>query len=89
MDEDTKDLLMNYLGEQNLPYKRDFTTGNDMIALKDKIVETGEFDAFENYACRQWAGSEDEGNNFTNWLLDPTRFCELCASWWQERKVKG
>ena len=26
---------------------------------------------------------------YFKYMLDPTRFCELVAGWWEERKVKG
>lgn len=73
---------------------RTFTTGNDMIALKDRIVEMGEWAAFVDYAFdKSRFGSivdyDSSLASFTNWFLDPTRFCELVASWWAERKVKG
>ena len=38
--------------------------------------------------CRQHILSDREMKNFTNYLLDPTRFSELVARWWEERKVK-
>lgn len=81
--------------EFNEPMKdnyRTFTSPDDMMALKDRIVEMGEWDSFVEYQDWHFDHSKTEWWNagkFAFWLLDPTRFPELVATWWEERKVKG
>lgn len=66
---------------------RTFATWKDLGDLKEKIVEMGEWESFLIYAASTFS-PDREMKNFTNYLLDPTRFSELVARWWEERKVK-
>ena len=100
MDEETRKLLTEYLGEcwdadkrpgGDLP-NRTFTTPDDMMALKDKLVEKGEFwglDSFLDWADNKWDTMPDtEDNypgNFIDWLMNPTRFCALVGEWQKAR----
>ncbi len=70
-----------YLGEREEPsyILRPFTTWPDLGALMEEIVEKGEWKEFERYAWDKWSNQFWEG--FIEWLLNPTRFCELVADW--------
>jgi hypothetical protein len=61
--------------------------------LKEKLVEKGLFIKFENWAFEKW---EKEHNHkfddlsynqaeFTDWLINPTRFCELAVQFGVEK----
>ena len=73
--------------------RRTFTTPDDMMALKDKLVEKVEFwglDSFLDWADNKWDTMPDtEDNypgNFIDWLMNPARFCGLVGEW---LKVRG
>lgn len=68
---------------------RPFTSWQDLGDLKDKIVEMGEWWDFEKYCFHQWNKTTIATGYCLPWLIDPTRFCSLVASWWKERKVRG
>ncbi len=69
---------------------RTFTTWQDLGDLKKKIVEMGEWwDLwwdFEKYCFHEWNKTTIDTGYFVPWLLNPTRFCELVANWWKERR---
>lgn len=68
-------------------HNRTFTSWQDLGDLKENIVMMGEWESFLIYAASTFS-PDREMKNFTNYLLDPTRFSELVARWWEERKVK-
>ena len=55
---------------------RTFTTWEDLGALKNKLVEKGDWRDFFGFARNSW----DEAN-VNNWLMVPARFCELVGEW--------
>ena len=88
MNEDRKDILMNYLGEENLPYKREFTATDDFFALKDKLVEKGDWLRFLRFAKNIWENEPAtiaQYDSWEDWLLNPSR-CNLVAEWLKEGK---
>lgn len=68
--------------EGELIPNRTFTTWQDFGDLKDKLEEKGDWD----YALA-WMNDEffiqnaHEDNDFTQWLLNPTRFSKLLVGW--------
>lgn len=83
-----KDLKNNdiFIVNSKIEY-RTFTSWQDLGDLKENIVKMGEWESFLIYAASTFS-PDREMKNFTNYLLDPTRFSELVARWWEERKVK-
>lgn len=65
--------------------QRTFTTPDDMMACKDRLVELGLFQKFEDMAGAIWWKGPDE-ISFANWLLNPERFCNLCVDFLKERE---
>jgi len=63
---------------------RTFTTWEDLGALKNKLVEKGDWRDFFGFARNSW----DEAN-VNNWLMVPARFCELCSQFLEERGKNG
>lgn len=63
---------------------RTFTTPDDMMAVKRKLVEKGEWKGFYMF-CRDKFDDTPEPiingyyEDFTDWLLDESRFCRLVA----------
>ena len=63
---------------------RTFTTWDDLGALKDKLVEKGEWAAFDSWACiyqRNELGHWPYDHELTDWLINPSRFCNLVGEW--------
>ena len=64
---------------------RIFDTWDDLGKLKDKLVEKGEWDSFSFYAFSKWDHKDPSIKMvrwyFTDWLINPTRFCELVGEW--------
>ena len=72
---------------------RTFTTPDDMMAVKDKLEEKGEWCGFTSYSYSKWRDyvlglppdkykhemSDDRCSYMFVWLLNPTRFCQLAA----------
>jgi len=77
-------------------YHRCFDLPVDMNDLRRKLAENKEFwglDSFLDWADTKWdhESSFDElgyviDDNFTNWLMDPERFCFLVAEWLKEKE---
>lgn len=74
---------------------RTFTTGNDMLDLKEKIVEMGEWVYFIEFSRSKWVNDETalyEGPNdtkgaaFTRWLFTMPRFAELVDEFLKEKE---
>lgn len=95
-DEDRKQLT-EWLGECWLtapdywkPYEpnRTFTEPDDMMACKDRLAEVGlieHFDAFIYIKWHEWfEGDEGQYIYFWEWLIEPDRFCQLCADFLKE-----
>lgn len=85
----------NYSGNGT---NRTFDTWQDLGDLKNKIVEIGEWQRFV-WWCRDdpklplscqdisvMQGIKYYPALYFDWLLDPVRFCELVAEWWEERR---
>jgi len=98
MTENDKDLLMNFLGETDRPYKRNFESADDMMAVKDKLVEKGLLIPFSIWA---WENRDprllidpESGKAFWEepyvmwfWeLMQPARFCELALQFLRGRE---
>lgn len=90
LTEDDKKLLTEFLGEcwwglegltfvGGIPvdpkHNRTFTTGNDMLALNNRLVEVNRDGEFFNFAFVKWMNSEDDiprskmSNFYFHWLL--------------------
>ncbi len=78
---------------------RTFDTWADLGAVKEKMVERGEWDKFYQYAYSRWKLTIVQPNSifalvhlpqledvFTAWLFTPDRFCELAAEFLEGRK---
>lgn len=66
---------------------RTFTTYSDLGALKDKLVENGEWDEFEAWAADAWAYAETfMSETFTNWLFRPES-CELVDEYLKSKEA--
>jgi hypothetical protein len=80
-----------YCTEEN----RTFTTPDDMMAVKDKLVEKGEWESFDRFAYGEFCRRADKfqieitgyvSAAYSNWLINPTRFCELAAGFLKDSK---
>lgn len=59
--------------------------GNDMVAAMNKMVEKGDWtDFFQD--CWNIYVYTDADANYIHWLMQPTRFFELMASWLKEKE---
>jgi len=59
---------------------RTFDNSNDMIALKDKLVEVKKWREFlweHHLSCSMYKDWDD----FIDWLFTPDRFCQLVANY--------
>lgn len=83
-----------------LPKMRSFTTGNDMLDLKNKIVEKGEWNEFHEITHDNTLSTdgnfgvydvltEEHWSEFDNWLFSIPRFCELVGEWLEKRKEES
>jgi hypothetical protein len=68
--------------------RRTFTTPDDMMALKDKLVQKGMWCEFYFFCNERWESPMDVDDDtrwgdpsFTNWLFAPPRFCWLVGEW--------
>ena len=70
------------------PYYRTFLTGNDMVAVKEAIIETGKWGEFWWYAAKQWSPEtpRDVSYSFVARLMHPPHFCKLVAEWYKQLK---
>ena len=91
MTESDKKLLTEFLGEgadwNSYKYeRRTFDTWQDLGDLKEKLVELGRWDEFENYIWGKYyfEPSAIYKETWLNWLLNPARFCQLVADWRKE-----
>lgn len=69
-------------------YNRTFTTPDDMMAVKERLVETNSdhrFTVFLEIQFDSWL-EEDEDRDcyFWDWLINPPRFCQLAAYFLKE-----
>jgi len=80
-----------------LPKMRSFTTGNDMLDLKNKLVEMGEWKEFTIYTWKLHHGhphtkycyssnKERIRENYTAWLFLMPRFAELVDEFLKEKE---
>ena len=67
---------------------RTFTTPDDMMAVKDKLVEKGDVHRFLYFAKGEWEKTVKE-MPFAFWLINPTRFCELVGEWLEVKDVRA
>ena len=90
MTEEDRKLLTKYLEDdfeylQKIGMDRNFDNGNDMIVLKDKLVEKKEWHIFfqlvKSY-CPYYGQAE-----VTDWIFVPERFCQLVADYLKENKL--
>ncbi len=71
---------------------RSFTTPQDMVDVEKAIVKMKEWDLFHLFAWDKYNGFENETEfldydpDYTLWLFDPPRFCNLSLEWWKERR---
>lgn len=103
MNEDDKKLLTEFLDEdfeklRKIGMDRNFDNGNDLIALKDKLVEKGEYADFDSYATTQWTvyilnrvealhlKTVANEKRYTEWLFNPAVFIPLVCSFLKEKK---
>jgi len=66
---------------------RTFATGNDMVALKEKLIEAERWWEFEQQFCLiKWDWVEQEKyQSFLDWIFTPTRFCWLVSEYLEEQ----
>lgn len=70
------DSIYTTSGEPLYLIYRTFTTPDDMMAVKRKLVEKGEWEGFFAYTVdknKEW----DNCYELVDWLIDETRFCQL------------
>jgi hypothetical protein len=84
MTDDDRKVLTEFLGQCAFlkADNRTFTTPDDMMAVKDKLVEKGLWDDLINYTWTSWDGKYSDGwrmSWFIDWLINPTRFCQLAC----------
>ena len=78
---------------------RTFTTGNDMMDLKNKIVEKGEGEEFIKFSYMKWVYPETQvkinpatilairsSAGFDLWLINPSIFIPLVDEWLKEKE---
>jgi hypothetical protein len=65
---------------------RTFTTPQDMVDLKDKLVENGMWDEFYSNLHISFSNSRQfhQAEDFGSWLLNPERFCGLVNDFLKE-----
>lgn len=74
------------------PLPREHTLdGNDMVAAMNKMVEKGDWKDFDSYSCRVFVNDNSikfnlKKETWISWLMQPTRFFELMASWLKEKE---
>jgi hypothetical protein len=56
--------------------------------LKDRLVEKGDWDKFETWIWGAY-GDTDCKETLVDWLLNPTRFCELVGEWLGKQEGGG
>jgi len=66
---------------------RSFTSGNDMLELKEKLAEKGDWKEFYYWSALQHAANPED-HVFTQWLFTMPRFAELVDSWLKEKGEK-
>jgi len=68
---------------------RSFTTPDDMVALKDKMVEKGKWDEFYWWAANIGNKEGAYGSaERADWLIDAPRFCRLVNEWLKGKEDK-
>lgn len=80
--------------EDIVPDYPTWDTGNDLIAVKEAIEKSGEWQQFYNYITIVFWQEKMEGirghhisaGEFEQWLLQPERFCLFCAEWKIQQK---
>lgn len=106
MNDERRKLLTKFLGERWAeivisPYRSDgtaedknriFATWPDLGAVKEKLVEWGEWKLFLDYVGPRWIKVEGVNHKkmseFTAWFFTPARFCELAAEFLEERQER-
>ena len=101
MDEESRKRLTEYLGEQCghedrewffVPCpkcsSRTFTSGNDMLDVKNKLVEKGEWDDFVTNSYKHRYRPPTEERDFMVWLFTMPRFAELVDEWLKGKEAK-
>lgn len=96
MNDNDRKRLTEWLGEEwtdpgNPKHSnRTFTEPDDMMACKDRLVELGRIEYFDAFIYKKWCewfeGPEGEFIYFWEWLMNPERFCQLCADFLKERE---
>ena len=95
MNDETRKLLTEFLVGK-IDYKfskrngliRTFTTPDDMMALKDRLVEKGEWEDFYLWAALKEDAPIKEPN-YVDWLLNAPRFCELVGEFIMSTKSEN
>jgi hypothetical protein len=73
---------------------RTFTTPDDMMAVKEKLVEKGEWEGFDRYAYGEFCRRADKfqieitgyvSAAYSNWLINPERFCKLAVQFIKQK----
>lgn len=71
---------------------RTFTADADFFAVRNKLVEKGDWQEFKRHAVSQWFISSSL-DDFELWITSKTksgtyRLCELLGEWLEERRTK-
>jgi hypothetical protein len=100
LTEEDRRRLTEFIGECSNWFHRYFDTGNDMMAVKEKLVEKGKFAAFWDFAVwkhgEEWKDREIELQKLTDieplliiviaWFITPARFAKLASEFLEEEK---
>ena len=95
MTDDDKKLLTEFLDEdfeklRKIGMDRNFDNGNDLIALKDKLVEKGRWFDFWMTARGKWQKDVmywDDSASWDIWLFSPPIFIPLVAEFLKKENV--
>lgn len=102
MDDETRKMMTEWLGEKwklvthngkIVPMgNRSFAAPDDFFAVKSRLAETGDLVDFLNYSAKEYlaeklaCGVGDACEIYWGWLIDPARFCQLCADFLKGRE---
>lgn len=75
-----------------LPVYFTFDTPDDFFAVKNRLVDNDDWGEFTDYASDVYLAEIDRSSicdyceSFWCWLIDPARFCQLCADFLKGRE---